>query len=109
MDASGTWYLTADSQAGPWSVPRNPLLIGSGRGRHDHYVGRTIAYEGQRLLYHQTWGNGTVSWATPKLIVQDEEKRLHLRYWPQLDTLKTRCIADIESIRVQADQDMNAF
>ena len=88
-DASGTWYLTADDPQGPWHVPPNPLLFGSGRGRYDVYVGRTVEYRGCRLLYHQTWGLGKTSWGTPKVVKQTTNGDLFLTYWPDLDTLKT--------------------
>ena len=72
-----------------WELPPAPLLLGSGQGRFDNYVGRTVMYRGQRLLYHHTWGEGKVSWATPKLVSQDVDKSLVLRYWPDLDQLIT--------------------
>ena len=88
-DASGIWYLTADDPKGPWRVPPNPLLMGSGLGRYDVYVGRTVEYRGNRLLYHQTWGLGKTCWGTPKLIKQTTSGDLILAFWPDLDTLKT--------------------
>jgi hypothetical protein len=41
-------------------VPKNPLLLGTGLGRNDHYVGRTIVHKGKRLMYHQNWGKQKV-------------------------------------------------
>lgn len=88
-DAMGTWYIRADVGNESWELPAAPLLLGSGQGRFDNYVGRTVMFRGQRLLYHHTWGEGKVSWATPKLITQDVNDNLVLRYWPDLDRLIT--------------------
>jgi beta-fructofuranosidase len=101
-DAAGTWYLVAEKKEGPWRVPERPLLLGSGRGRFDHYVGRTTVFEGQRLLYHHTWGRGKVSWATPKLINSNPDGSLGLRYWPRLDTLITKTALNVPSLAVVA-------
>jgi len=100
-DASGTWYLVADSKEGPYRVPEKPLLLGSGMGRFDHYVGRTITYEGDRLLYHQNWGEQRVDWSTPKLVRQDANDGLVLKYWPALDCLKTREILKEDSLSLK--------
>jgi hypothetical protein len=86
-DAMGTWYLRAEVGKEVWELPPAPLLLGSGRGRFDNYVGRTVMFREQLLLYHQTWGEGKVSWATPKLVSQDADGNLVLRYWSNLDAL----------------------
>lgn len=97
-DASGTWYLMADKKEGPYRVPANPLLLGTGMGRFDHYVGRTITYKGDRLLYHQNWGDQRVDWSTPKLLRQDENDELYLKYWPALDCLKAKQLLKEDSL-----------
>jgi hypothetical protein len=86
-DAMGTWYLRSELGKESWELPPAPLLLGSGRGRFDNYVGRTVMVREQLLLYHQTWGEGKVSWATPKLVSQDADGNLVLRYWSDLDVL----------------------
>ena len=108
-DASGTWYLTADALEGPWRVPQNPLLLGSGNGRNDHYVGRTVSYGGERLLYHHTWGLGTVCWGTPKLVKQQEAGDLSLEYWPELDRLKTGVVYQKARLTSEPKQLSNAL
>jgi beta-fructofuranosidase len=101
QDASGTWYIMADKKEGPYRVPKNPLLLGTGMGRFDHYVGRTITHKGDRLLYHQNWGRHEVDWSTPKLLRKDRNHELYLKYWPALDGLKTRQLLNLESLSVK--------
>lgn len=105
-DASGTWYITADKKEGPYKVSENPLLLGTGMGRADHYVGRNIVYKGQRLLYHQNWGDHKVDWSTPKMIKRDENGELYLQYWPELDTLKTKALIENGSLTLSPRKDM---
>lgn len=102
LDASGTWYIMADKKEGPYRVPKNPLLLGTGLGRYDHYVGRTIVHKGKRLMYHQNWGKQRVDWSTPKLVEQDENNELYLKYWPDLDVLKTKQLLKEDSISVKS-------
>jgi len=106
-DASGTWYLTADKREGPYHVPENPLLLGSGMGRHDHYVGRTVMYKGDRLVYHHNWGDQTVDWSTPKLLNKGKDDELFMTYWPALDCLKTKPLFNQKSITVATDKGFN--
>ena len=106
IDASGTWYITADKREGPYKVPKNPLLLGTGMGRADHYVGRNIVYKGQRLLYHHNWGDHKVDWATPKMIKRDKNGELYLQYWPNLDVLKTKALLENGSQQLVSRKDM---
>lgn len=92
-NASGTYYVMGESRDGPYRVPGNALLLGSGNGRFDNYVGRTIPFEGGRLLYHHTAG-GPVTWATPKLVRQYDDGTLWLKCWPGLAKLETRTLLD---------------
>jgi sucrose-6-phosphate hydrolase SacC (GH32 family) len=107
-DAMGTWYIRAGVGNESWELPPAPLLLGSGQGRFDNYVGRTVMYRGQRLLYHQTWGEGKVSWATPKLVNQDADGSLVLRYWPDLDRLITGAATVNRNFSVHAASDETA-
>lgn len=108
-DAMGTWYIRKEAGKEAWELPQAPLLLGSGRGRMDNYVGRTVMYQGQMLLYHQTWGQGKVSWATPKLVSQDADGGLVLEYWPDLDGLVTGAAMANRGFSVQAPTDETAF
>ena len=103
QDASGTWYLMADKKEGPYRVPKNPLLLGTGMGRYDHYVGRTVMHRGNRLLYHQNWGDQKVDFSSPKLVVQDKDHQLFLKYWPALDTLKRQKLYSREDLVIAPD------
>ena len=102
-DASGTWYLVGESKEGPFSVPDDPLLFGYGHGRWDSYVGHTVLYKGERLLYHQTWGpNKPVCFSTPKQVHQNRDGTLELHYWKELRKIEDEVVfqkADMEEIR----------
>ena len=105
-DAAGTWYLIADKKEGPYRVPANPLLMGTGMGRIDHYVGRTIMNKGKRLMYCQNWGDFVgCNWSTPKLVQADTNHELYLSYWPELDVLKKARIYATNSLSVKSDAD----
>jgi hypothetical protein len=91
VNASGTWYIMAEHRDGPYRVPEKPLLLGSGNGRFDNYVGRTIPFDDTRLLYHHTAG-GPVTWAVPKLVRQNPDGTLRLQYWPGVNKLETRVL-----------------
>ncbi len=105
-DAAGTWYLMADKKEGPYRVPNNPLLMGTGMGRIDNYVGRTITNKGKRLMYCQNWGPYTsCNWSTPKLIQTAPNNELYLAYWPELDTLKKKLLLSSPFLSVKTDPD----
>ena len=105
-DAAGTWYLMADKKEGPYHVPKNPLLMGTGMGRIDHYVGRTITNKGKRLMYCQNWGDFVgCNWSTPKLVNADKNHDLYLSYWPDLDALKKARIFAAPTLSVKSDAD----
>ncbi|MCX6621481.1 MAG: hypothetical protein NTY38_10445, partial [Acidobacteria bacterium] len=87
-DAAGTYYVVSDRPEGPYRLMDDSLLLGSGNGRFDVYVGRTLRVGGERLLYSQTVG-GAVSWSTLKVIRQRKDGSLFLAYWHGLDHLVT--------------------
>lgn len=107
-DAAGTWYAISDHRDGPYYLPESPLLLGFGRGRRDHYVGRTITYKGRRLLYHHTWGTGLVTWGTPKVIHQNRDGTLTLKYWSDLETLETRTLLEQDCVTCEAREGQKA-
>ena len=117
-DCCGTWYLIGDNRDGPYRVPGKPLLAGSGRGRYDHYAAHTMMYEGQRLLYHHTWGDvanldrldshpGGVCLGTFKLVDQNDDGTLVLKYWDGLDKLEDKVLA--EKDRLVADESREGY
>ena len=92
-DATGTWYCMADRRDGPYRFPADCLLVASGRGRFDNYVGRTIPFRGGRLLYHHTAG-GPVTWAAPKIVRQHEDGTLWLQYFSGLSKAETQVLVE---------------
>ena len=91
--AMGTFYLMGDAYEGPYVKPDDCLLVGSGNYRMDAYVGRSIAYEGGRLLYHHLAGKRP-AWGAPKQIRQRSDGTLWLEYLPVLETLETGIVAE---------------
>ena len=105
-DASGTWYLVSDEKEGPYRVPEAPLLLGYGHGRTDTYVGRTVMYQGERLLYHHTWADwNLVCLGTPKRVHQNTDGTLELRYWPKLSGFEEKTINETDSLEILKDTD----
>ena len=105
-DASGTWYIVADKKEGPYNVPDEPLLLGYGNGRTDTYVGHTISYNGQRLLYHHTWGEwDKVCLGTPKLVHQNSNGTLELRFWEDMEKLKSKLLFKKQKIDCKVSQE----
>lgn len=90
-NASGTFYVMSRHRDGPYRLPPDPLILGSGNGRLDNYVGRVLPNGDGHLLYHHTVG-GTVVWGTVKQIKQNEDGTLRLEYWPGLDGLETEVL-----------------
>ena len=95
-DASGTYYLMARHRDGPYQLPTQPLLFGSGRGRMDNYIGRVIQHRGEHLLYYHTvHGNirdciaRPVTWGACKRIIQHSDGTLSLAWWAGLEQLET--------------------
>jgi len=86
--SAGTRYLVSDRRIGEYLMPEDSLLLGSGNGRFDCYVGRTIVMKGQRMLYHHNCGPRP-SLGAPKVIRQSEDGSLWLQYWDGLSRLET--------------------
>ncbi|HBP38553.1 MAG TPA: hypothetical protein DD640_07405 [Clostridiales bacterium] len=99
QDAGGTWYVVSDQRNGPYHLPQNPLLLGFGRGRNDHYVGRIIDFHGQPLLYHQTFGEGRpIVWGFPKAVRQINHEEIKLYFWENLCVLKDSILHEQSSL-----------
>jgi len=86
--SAGTYYLVSDRRIGEYLMPEDSLLLGSGNGRFDCYVGRTIVMKNQRMLYHHNCGSRP-SLGAPKVIRQNEDGSLWLQYWDGLSRLET--------------------
>jgi len=92
-NTAGTRYLISDSKTGTYVMPEDSLLLGSGNGRFDCYVGRTIEVNGQKILYYQNCGPRPAEGA-PKIIRQNTDGTLWLQYWDGLAGLETGVILD---------------
>jgi sucrose-6-phosphate hydrolase SacC (GH32 family) len=90
---TGVYYLIADNRDGEYKLPKDPLLLGSGCGRKDAYVGRTIEYGNRRLLYHHMYGDRP-TWGSPKLIGNSDQGVLFLEYWPGTESLEMKILRD---------------
>jgi len=93
VNASGTYYVMADQRDGPYRIPDDPLLLGSGQGRVDNYVARTIPDGGGRIVYHHTCG-GPVTFGTVKQLRQRPDGSLWLAYRPAMDRLQQGDLLD---------------
>lgn len=88
--AAGTFYLSAPQIDGPWEGPADNMLIGSGEGRRDAVVARSIEYRGERLVYHHY--TGPFAAGTPRAlglpkVLEHREDRLLLRPWASLSSI----------------------
>jgi len=89
--ANGSFYMVGDRYEGPYTLPEDSLLIGSGYGKRDACCARTIEYHGQRLLcYHIDAKRPT--WGAPKIIRARDDGGLWLQYFPLLEKLETGVI-----------------
>lgn len=83
----------ADRRDGPYRIPDDPLLLGSGQGRVDNYVARTIPCGEGRVVYHHTCG-GAVTLGTVKQLRQRPDGSLWLAYSPAMDGLQRRTLLE---------------
>jgi hypothetical protein len=103
--AGGTFFLTAPDPHGPWRRPQENLLIGSGEGRRDAAVARSVPYQGERLVYHHYIGNlapdSPRALGLPKTLDREGD-RLILRPWSGLERIWQGDVAlrDWESIEM---------
>jgi len=92
-DAVGTFYMIGDKFEGPFTLPADPLLIGSGNRSFFGYVGRTIPHQGGRLLYHHIAADRPAIGA-PKMIGVNADGTLRVEYMPVLEKLETKVLVD---------------
>jgi hypothetical protein len=103
-DAAGTFYLIGNGYEGPFTLPGDPLLIGSGNRQFEGYVGRTIPFEGGRLLYHHIAADRP-TWGAPKRIGVRTNGELFARYMPVLEKLETQVLPVIPSTTSMSPKD----
>lgn len=85
--SSGTFYMVSNDRDGGYAIPADPLLLGTGEGTWDCYVGRYLNAQGTPLIYHHHCGPRPAL-ACPKQIRAAADGTLSLAYWPGLDALK---------------------
>ncbi len=98
---SGIYYVVADNEVGPYvRPPADSLLLGQRDTTNlfGTYVGRTIDLEGEgdrKLFYHHwTARFPDAWWGPPKLLVERRPYELGLAYWPGVERLKDRALAE---------------
>ena len=90
--AQGTFYAVGDSYEGPYTIPEDNLLIGSGDlSWCQSYVGRITTFKGEQLLYHHQ-GFPKPSLGFPKRLVQQPDGLLKAGYWDDVEELHGRTI-----------------
>lgn len=88
-NACGAFYLVSNNIDGPYTKPENYMLIGSSFGRLRSYVGRSIPYQGDRLLYHHiSSANNGPAFGSTKMIRAKQNNSLYLEYMPVLEKLE---------------------
>ena len=93
---AGTFYLVSKEKYGEYQIPDNNMLIGSGSGRFDCYVGKVIEDDDGWLLYHHICGYRT-AFASPKKLRQNSDGTLYLERWKGLDGLLGKPELSIDS------------
>ncbi len=89
LEVSGTFYAVGEAFEGPYSLLPEKLLLGSGCGRRDNYVGRHIDADGEHLLYFHHMGRRG-AFGLPKRIVKNGDHSLNLAPWEHgIERLRT--------------------
>jgi hypothetical protein len=97
--STGTYYVVADRREGPYLLPIDCVLMGT--SRLDNYCGREIKFGDSYMLYSYTCGVPFTKPATlnvPRIIAQNPDGTLYLRYWSGLDKLETKTLIDKETL-----------
>jgi beta-fructofuranosidase len=82
---SGTFYRYAKERDGEYVNPSDPLLFGSGNGRHEGYAGQIMQFGNEYIFYHQirTQPAETARFVFGiKKVHQEQDGTLRLQYWP---------------------------
>jgi len=90
--AQGTFYAVGDAYEGPYTIPEDNLLIGSGDlSPCQSYVGRIAIFNDEPLLYHHQ-GFPKPALGFPKRLVQQPDGLLKAGYWNEVEKLHIRRI-----------------
>lgn len=93
-DVSGTFYMIADKMEGPFRWPDDPLLVGTGHHRIGPWAARIIKHQGQHLLYHHICSSKGSAFASPKVIRQNQDQTLSLKYYPFAEQLEKSMLVE---------------
>jgi beta-fructofuranosidase len=108
--AAGAFYMISDSVNGPFTLPKEYLLIGAGNAKMGSYVARTIPYKGGRLMYHHIKSIERPAFSTPKMIATRNDHSLYLRYMPVVEKLETAVrISTIDNIKALKAKDLGIW
>ena len=91
----GTWYAVSDKPYEGFTEPADNLLVGSGNGRWDNYVGRVLRIGSESLLFYFMRGGSEVSYTSlsaPKTLRTTQGRELIPGYCSRVDDLKKRPI-----------------
>jgi hypothetical protein len=91
--AVGTFYLMSEAFEGPYVKPDDCLLVGYSNFQMVATVGRTIPYEGGRLLTHHV-NSPRTAFGAPKRVRQRPDGTLWLEYFSALEKLETGVIRE---------------
>ena len=105
-DVLGTVYMIGEAFEGPFTLPDDYLLIGSGHRKHAAWCGRTISYQDGRLLYHHIAADRP-TWGASKMIGTCSDGTLYLRYMPALQRLETSVL--LSSVEALAPLEVEDF
>ena len=89
----GTWYAVSDRPYEGFTEPEDNLIVGSGNGRWDNYVGRVLQIGGESLLFYFILGRSVVDYTSlsaPKTLRTTEDGALIAGYCAHMDGLKKR-------------------
>ena len=95
--ASGTFYAVSDKPYEGFQEPEDNMLLGSGNGRFDNYVGQLIQVGKETLLHYQMIGAeelDLVSVSTPKIVRVESGKHLVAGYCMRCDALKRKKLSE---------------
>jgi len=96
-NCGGTFYALSDQPYSGFTEPEDNLLVGTGLGRMDNYVGRSLLVGDEHILYYQMVGAEVVdlvSAAAPKVLRTTEEGRIWPAYCKRMDGLKKETLSE---------------
>ena len=103
-NVSGAFYMIADSIDGPFTYPKDYVLMGSSNSKLGPYVARTIQHGDKTVLYHHIKASERPALCSPKLVAAHEDHSLYLQYMPVMQKLeKSELIAATSGISIDVN------